>query len=175
MRHMKSHLDEQEAAEKRSPRSAREGNREADRLADAGAKQHAISETEMGCYEWARATAHLVRTRIAECTKDVINRRPGESRELKRARHAPTKARRARRTLKRHYLSSDGELRTTCRGRGEEEDGDAAAASKRSPGTRHSADSRSGSWRSAQGRRQQKGGASASMAWSRTRPTRCAG
>ena len=98
MRHMNSHLDEQEAAEKGIPRSAWEGNREADRLADAGAKQHAISETEMGCYEWARATAHLVRTRIAECTKDVINRGPRESRGLKRARHAATKAKRARRT-----------------------------------------------------------------------------
>ena len=108
---MNSHMDAQEAEAKNIPRVAWEGNREADRLADAGAKQHAISEAEMGCYEWARATAHLVRTRIAECTKDVINRRPGESRELKRARHSATKARRARRTLKRHYLSSDGELR----------------------------------------------------------------
>ncbi|CAK0821000.1 unnamed protein product [Prorocentrum cordatum] len=86
MHHMNSHMDAQEAED----------------------RQHAISEAKMGCYEWPRATAHLVRTRIAECTKDAIRSGPDESRVLKRARQ----------TVMRHAALSglQGRFATQCPG-----------------------------------------------------------
>ncbi|CAK0877624.1 unnamed protein product, partial [Prorocentrum cordatum] len=51
------------------------GNRAADKYAEQGARLHAIPRNEMNCYEWARATAALVRTRIAINTKDCLARR----------------------------------------------------------------------------------------------------
>ncbi|CAK0841255.1 unnamed protein product [Prorocentrum cordatum] len=38
----------------------------ADSLAGEAAASYEISEAQMGCYNWARATAHLVRTRIGQ-------------------------------------------------------------------------------------------------------------
>ena len=65
---LNSHTSEQEALAKGVPWRIWAGNKAAD-CADAGAKTHAISDTQTGCYEWVRATARLVRERIAAATK----------------------------------------------------------------------------------------------------------
>ena len=86
--HMNSHLSAQEAQAKGVPRHAWEGNRIVDKLAEEAATRHAIPDTEMACYVWARATAQVVRARIAVATMHSIEDNPKEEREVKEKRKA---------------------------------------------------------------------------------------
>ncbi|CAK0864046.1 unnamed protein product, partial [Prorocentrum cordatum] len=105
--HLNSHMTEQEAIAKGITRRIWAGNQAAGQYADAGAKTHAISDTEMSCYEWVKATAHLVRLRIAATTKDVITRRPPDEKEMREARRAQAKKRRQDTVRKKDLLGDN--------------------------------------------------------------------
>ena len=98
--HLNSHLGEDEARARGVPQHAWEGNSHADALADEGAQLHAIGESRTACYEWARATSSLTRSRIAAATEEVLARRPGADRETRARRAAARRAARAGRVKK---------------------------------------------------------------------------
>ena len=93
------------------PRRIWAGKKAADEYADAGAKTHAISDTQMNCYEWIRATAHLVRERIAATTKDALARRPPDDKELREARRLRVRMRRKEVRRKKDLLGIDATRR----------------------------------------------------------------
>ena len=103
--HLNSHLSAEEAQLKGVPRHAWEGNRIVDQLAEAAAEKHAIPDTEMACYEWARATGQLVRARIAAATLHGLEDNPREEREVKEQRAAERRAAKEARSTKAKVLA----------------------------------------------------------------------
>eukprot|EP00959_Pyramimonas_sp_CCMP1952_P081252 1697466-Pyramimonas_sp.AAC.1 len=65
----------------------------------------------MSCYEWVRATAHLVRERIAATTAAVLARRPPDDKEMRTARKRLAQQRRQDRLLKRDLLGGEATRR----------------------------------------------------------------
>ncbi|CAK0853258.1 unnamed protein product, partial [Prorocentrum cordatum] len=84
--HINSHLTWEEAQAKGFPHHAWLGNQHADRLAEQAAHDHDIDDNQMDLYDWANATAALVRRRIAAATVDATDRRPSDGRAIREAR-----------------------------------------------------------------------------------------
>ena len=76
MQHINSHLTLDEAVQLGHKRRDWAGNKIADEFAGEAARQHQISRTEMESYQWAAATAMLVRERIATATLAALERQP---------------------------------------------------------------------------------------------------
>ena len=83
---IESHLSAEEAERRGYPRHAWAGNKLADELADKAAEEHAIPEGQLGCYEWVRATAVIIRDRICQATRDAFEERPSELASAKQQR-----------------------------------------------------------------------------------------
>ena len=74
--HINSHIDLETALTKGWPPEAWHGNAAADHRAGEAAAAHQIPEQRMACFEWVRATSHLVRQRIIQAQLDALSATP---------------------------------------------------------------------------------------------------